>query len=108
MIMGLGSFLKKLFDSGYDDDNPRLREARERHGIKLDEKNINGEDSEKPEPYDPWEDIRNIRSTFLFGGWVSRKFRPIGEDKLKKQLEELDRKREEEAKRKAEQEGEGN
>jgi hypothetical protein len=56
------------------------------------------EEEKEKEEYDPWDEIRNMRMTFWFGSWVTRKFRPIGEDKLKAKLAELEKKRQEEAK----------
>lgn len=100
--MGLGSFLKKIF--GADSfDEAELREYREKHGIDVSEDEPDGveikSEMQEMENYDVWEDIRNVRMNFFFGSWVTRKFRPIGEDKLKKDLEELERKRREKAER---------
>ena len=101
--MGFKSFMKQVI-FGHDDDaadEAALKAAREKHGIKMD-----GEDEKKSrveqEDYDAWDDIRNMRMHFFFGTWVSRKFRVVGEDKVKKQLADLEKKREEEAKRKEE------
>jgi hypothetical protein len=100
--MGFWSFMRKVFSvSGRDD--AELRQYREKHGINVDENEPEkGEVENKPgkETYDPWEDIRNVRMNFFFGSWATRKFRPIGEEKLKKQLEELEKKRQEEAEKK--------
>jgi hypothetical protein len=105
--MGFWSFVKQVFGVGNREDI-ELRQFREKHGINVNEKET-GEQEIKNKPgaenYDPWEDIRNIRMNFFFGSWATRKFRPIGEDKLKKQLEELEKKRQEEATRKQEEEG---
>jgi len=97
--MGFMSFLKKIFVGG-DEDDAELQAARARHGIKVDEK----DGKEEREPYDTWEEIRDLRANFFFGSWATRKFkhRVIGEDKVKKQLADLEKKREEEAKQKEE------
>ena len=105
--MGFWSFMKKVFSSSGRDE-AELWRYREKHGINPDEKEpekreVNNEPG--METYDPWEDIRNMRMNFFLGSWATRKFRPIGEEKLKKQLEELEKKRQEEALKK--QGGEG-
>jgi hypothetical protein len=102
--MGFWSFMKQVFSVGSRDE-AELQQYREKHGINVDEKGTTEREiKNKPgmENYDPWEDIRNIRMNFFFGSWATRKFRPIGEDKLKKQLEELEKKRQEEAAKKQE------
>ena len=102
--MSFWSALKSIF-SLKGQDEAELQKLREKHGI--DVKQPSKEEilrEVKNEPgatdYDPWEDIRNIRSNFFMGSWVTKKFkfRPVGEEKLKKQLEELEKKREEEEK----------
>ncbi len=99
--MGLLDFLKKVFTSG--DDETALRAARERHGIKVDEKE---EKEGEIETIDPWEIVSSARANFFVGSWASRKFRVFGEEKVKKQLEELEKKREEKERKKRE-EGKG-
>jgi hypothetical protein len=108
--MGFLSFVKKWF-TGTDVDEAALDAARARHGIKVSQKekrSVNKSKAEK-EPYAPeydvWEELRYFRSSFFIGRWASRKLRPIGEDKLKKKLAELEKKREEERRKK---EGESN
>ncbi len=103
--MSFWSALKKIFSlSGQDD--AELKRLREKHGINVDAEDTttSHEIKNKPgmEDYDPWEEVRNIRTYFWFGSWATRKwkFRPIGEEKVKKQLEALAKKREEEEKRK--------
>ena len=98
--MGFFDFWKKVFSSE-DADDAALRAARARHGITVDEKkNSKAKDEDEPEkePYDPWEDVRNARTSFFFGSWATRKFRSVGEDKVKAELEALEKKREEEKK----------
>jgi hypothetical protein len=100
--MSFWSALKKIFSLSGDDE-AELKELREKHGIDVKTKeDILREHKNEPgtPDYDPWEEIRNIRTYFFFGRWATRKFRPIGEDKLKRDLERLAKKREEEEKRK--------
>lgn len=97
--MSLWSTLQKIFSPGGQDE-AELDKLRVKHGIVVDEKLSADKDKEKAEAYDAWEDLRNIRINFFLGSWASRKFRPIGEEKVKKQLEELEKKRQEEAERK--------
>lgn len=105
--MGFFSFLKKVF-GGEDEDEKELDAARARHGITVDKNEMNKDRTEEDrfaEGYDVWEELRNYRSNFFVGNWVSKKFRPIGEEKVKKELEELEKKRqaeEEEAREKEE------
>ena len=106
--MGFWSSIKKIF-SLKGEDEAELERRREKHGIKTAPreavlKEIKNEPGSKD--YDVWEDIRNYRSTFFLGSWATRKFkfRPIGEEKLKRDLEELEKEREEKEGRKS---GEG-
>ena len=95
-------FFKKLFGSSEDDD-AELRAARARHGIDLeDDKKSEKEKSPEDEPYDVWEDLKEMRLSFWVGSWASRKIRKPRLDGLKKELEELERKREAEEKEKGE------
>jgi hypothetical protein len=92
--MGFKSFWNKLFSADDDINDEELNAARARHGIKVEtpEEQKKREISER-EAYDPWEEVRNVRSTFFLGGWVTKKFRIIGEDKVKKELEEIEKKK---------------
>ena len=102
--MGFLSFMKKVIGVE-DEDDAELNAARARHGIspdKLDEKEPKSAQKRFIEEYDVWEEIRNIRTNFFIGNWANKKFRVVGEDKVKKQLEELEKKHEEEGKRKGE------
>ncbi len=102
--MGIGSFFRKLF-GGEDADEKILNEARARHGIVLtaqDKKEMDQavtEDEQRAADYNVWEDLRNFRSNFFLGSWATRKFHIVGEDKVKKDLEALAKKREEKAKK---------
>jgi hypothetical protein len=105
-IMGFWSFMKKIF-SASSHDEAELEEYRVKHGIDVGDIKSDTETKSQPgrEDYDVWEDLRNMRMNFFFGSWVTRKFRPIGEDKLKKQLDDLEKKRREEAERNKQIEG---
>jgi len=100
--MGFKSFIRHVI-FGYEEDDPELLAARAKHGIKVDKR----EAKKEMESYDPWEDIRDIRANFFFGSWATRKFRVFGEDKVKKELADLEKKRQEEEGSKKEEEGEG-
>jgi hypothetical protein len=107
--MGFFSFIRDIF-TGEDADDEALDAARARHGIHIDEKGK--KEMNKPtteaerfaDNYDAWEELKNYRMNFFFGSWITRKFRPIGEDKVKKQLEDLEKKRRLEAERQKQQE----
>jgi len=103
--MGFKSFIRHVI-YGYDDDDPELKAAREKHGIVVGEDKE--EEKKKAEEYDAWDEIRNMRMNFFLGSWATRKYkhRIIGEDKVKRQLAELEKKREKKAAKKKE-EGEG-
>jgi hypothetical protein len=101
--MGFFSFVKKVFAGEADEDEKELDAARARHGIVVDKKEMDKrrtEQEEFAENYDVWEDLKNYRSTFFMGSWINRKFKPVGDDKVKKELEELEKKRQAEAERK--------
>ena len=102
--MGFLSFMKKVL-GGESEDDAELNAARARHGIDINEPDENKPKSEQErftENYDVWEEIKNIRTNFFIGNWANKKFRVIGEDKVKKQLEDLEQKREEERKKRGE------
>jgi hypothetical protein len=105
LIMGFFSFFKNLF-AGDDTDEEALDAARARHGIVLtkeeraEAKNHTTEAERFAKEYDVWEQIDQYRWTFLVGGWVAKKIHPIGEDKVKRDLERLEKKRREEEARK--------
>lgn len=104
--MSFWSALKKIFSLRGEDD-AELQRLREKHGIDTGAKSrdeVLREIKNDPgvQEYDPWEEIRNMRTYFYFGSWATKKFkfRPIGEEKLKRDLERLAKKREEEEARK--------
>ena len=106
--MGLGDFLKKLFTGEVED--AELRTARARHGMAVykEERKEDKKQSERERrkreaaDYDVWEDLRTMRTSFFLGSWATRKLRPPRTDKLKEELEELQREREAEQKQKEE------
>jgi hypothetical protein len=105
--MGFFSFIKSIFAGGGVDEEA-LDAARKRHGVVLtkQQKAI----ADKPTPqhetfgkdYDVWEEIDNYRWSFFIGGWAAKKIHPVGEDKVKRDLEKLEKKRQEEARKKGE------
>ncbi|MGD0779358.1 MAG: hypothetical protein ABR954_01060 [Dehalococcoidales bacterium] len=105
--MGFFSLIKKIF-AGESADEEELDAARKRHGIVLTqgekaEANKSTTEAERfAEEYDVWEDLKNYRWNFFVGRWAARKFHPIGEDKVKRDLERLERKRQKETERKKE------
>jgi hypothetical protein len=105
--MGIGSFFKKLFSSE-EQEEKELDAARARHGIVLDAKDKAAMDKPTTEQerfaadYDPWEEIKHMRSSFFVGGWAAKKFHIVGEDKVKRDLEALERKRAETSKKRDE------
>jgi hypothetical protein len=102
--MSFKSFWKHVI-FGYEDDDPELVAARKKYGIETGEDD--SEEKKEIMEYNAWDELRDMRMQFFLGRWVTRKFRPVGEEKVKKQLEELEKKRqEEEAVKEAEKEGE--
>jgi hypothetical protein len=105
--MSFWSALKKIFSLSGEDE-AELEELRAKHGIdtKSQEEILHEIKNDPRSPdYDPWEEIRNVRTNFYFGSWLTKKYRfhPIGEEKLKRDLERLAKKREEkEAKKRGE------
>ncbi|MGD1119370.1 MAG: hypothetical protein ABR886_07775 [Dehalococcoidales bacterium] len=98
--MGLKSFFRKIFVGEEDKDELELDAARARHGIKVDKKEMDKATTDRDRAaanYDVWEDLENFRSNWIFGAWINKKFHPIGEDKVKKELEELEKKHQKEA-----------
>jgi hypothetical protein len=102
--MGIVSFFKKVFTGETED--PELEAARARHNIVVEKMQDKREKDEDKEPYDPWSEVDNLRRNFFIGSWASRKFRIIGEDKVKAELEALRKKREEKEARRKEEKGE--
>ena len=101
-------FWDKFFGRGSEPISDEIKQARERHGI-----NPGEEEEQRPgagargrfeeEPYDPWEELRNIRSNFWVGGWAARRLRwRPNTDKLREDLEEMEKEREEKQRQKIE------
>ncbi len=103
--MGVFSFLKKVF-AGESADEEELDAARRRHGIvltgkeKLEARRPTTEAERFAAEFDVWEELKNYRWNFFVGNWVARKIHPVGEEKVKRDLERLEKKRQEEAERK--------
>ena len=102
--MGFWASFKRIFSLSGEDE-VELKRLRAKHGMDAAPKEeilkeIKNEPGSKD--YDVWEDLRNYRSTFFLGSWATRKFkcRPVGEEKFKRDLERLEKKREEEERRK--------
>jgi hypothetical protein len=101
--MSFFSFIKHIFSSETKDEQ-ELDQARARHGIMLNAKDkaemdhATTDEERAAQDYDAWEDLKTFKSSFFIGGWAAKKFRIVGEDKVKKQLEELEKKREAEGK----------
>jgi hypothetical protein len=100
--VGIVSFLKKVFTGEAED--PELEAARARHNIVVGDKEKEKQEQREKEfkEYDPWTEVDNLRRNFFIGSWASRKFRIIGEDKVKAELEALRKKREEKERAKRE------
>ncbi len=86
--MEFKDLLKKAFNSEDELTDAELNAARARHGIKVEtpeeqRKRLKAE-KEEQEPYDPWEEVRNVRTSFFFGSWATKKFQIVGEDKVKR------------------------
>jgi hypothetical protein len=97
--MGFKDFFKKIVSTDDDFDDAELSAARAKHGIVVNEAADKKEaEKEERESYDPWEEVRNARMSFFMGSWATKKFHVVGEDKVKAELEALDKKREEEEK----------
>lgn len=98
--MSFASFFKGIF-SGRDKMEAELDAARARHGIKLTEKEKKEadkaatEDERLAENYNVWDELKDFRANYFLGSWVMRKIRPANDEKVKKQLEDLEKKRRE-------------
>jgi hypothetical protein len=102
------SVIKKMFGgitratNWLTPDDEKLRQARARHMGDLDEPEtatedeLNDEQAQTEDNYNIWEEIDNVRTNFFFGRYLSRKIMMPRMDKLKKELEEMERKRQEE------------
>ena len=112
LTVGFLSFIKNLF-AGEDIDEEALNAARNRHGVDIGVKEKVKKEKRPTEAerfaqdYDVWEEIRNYRWNFFIGRWATRKFRPVGEDKLKKKLADLEKKREADRRKKEQESGDG-
>lgn len=102
--MGFFSFIKKMFSGSADE--AALNAARARHAEKADAEQKAGGKKNTTEAerfakdFDTWEELKHLREDYFFGKWASRKIHPIGEDKVKKELADLEKKRKEEGQQK--------
>lgn len=101
VLRAIGNGIMWIFRDEEKDYRPRkgLKDIYQPEGAANDEEK---EGEKKVPEYDPWDEIRNLRMNFWMGSWAARKFRPIGEDKLKEKLAEIEKKREEAKKEKGE------
>ncbi|MCJ7605172.1 MAG: hypothetical protein MUO19_03960 [Dehalococcoidales bacterium] len=99
-------FWTKLLGREEEPVSDAVKAGRERHGIEVEEPEKKEKKKWQPlqeEPYDPWEEIRNIRSSFFIGNWARRRFKWIPDkDGLQADLEKAQLKREEKARKKEE------
>ncbi len=100
-------FWNTMFGKNKKPVSDEIKAARERLGIKVDEEEEKvaqpGEPDKKrravrdfdAKNYDPWEDLKDVRTSFWIGGWAAKRlhWRP-NTDKLRDELEEVARKRE--------------
>jgi hypothetical protein len=90
--MSFFDFFKKIFSADDDVNDAELNAARARHGITVDPNAEKEEERAEREAYDPWEEVKNARMNFFVGSWASKKFRIVGEDKVKAELAALEKK----------------
>jgi hypothetical protein len=121
-IMSSGSFFGKIFRAmgraldwltGSDDEKLRAARSRGQYSggnVEIEQDEIKGEEKIRSEEerysteFDVWEEIDSYRMTFWFGSKMARYMTKSKkrEEKLRKELEELDRRREEEKRQKGE------
>jgi hypothetical protein len=97
--MSFKDFFKKIFSTEDDVNDAELNAARAKHGIVVNPlKDKEEAEVEERESYDPWEEVGNARMNFFVGSWASKKFHIVGEEKVKKELEALEAKRQKQGK----------
>lgn len=86
--------LKKARDWVFPDE-AKLRKVKSENYKDVPAEEYEEEEKETVSRYDPWEEIDNFKMNFFLGSWASKKFKRgiIGEEKVKKELEELEKKR---------------
>jgi hypothetical protein len=94
----IGNGIKKAHNWIFQDEE-KLRKVKSGNYAAVE--TVEEEDTKEQEfvkSYDAWEEIDNIRMNFFLGGWATKKFKGgiIGEDKVRRELEELEKKRAEE------------
>jgi hypothetical protein len=95
----IGNGLNKARDWLFPDEQ-KIRKVKSDNYTEVPAEEEGEEKNETTERYDAWEEIDNFRMNFFFGSWATKKFKGgiIGEDKVKKELEELEKKRAEKEK----------
>ena len=93
-LKAIGNGLNRAHDWLFPDEE-KLRKVKSDNYKDLPVEEDDDDQIEAPERFDAWEEIDNFKMNFFLGSWATRKFksRIIGEDKVKKELEELERKR---------------
>lgn len=100
--MGWLSAIKKIFSA----DDVELREARARHAdseVDAEAKYLYEEQQKRfSEKYDVWEELDGFRTNFFFGRFLGRKISMPRSEKLKQDLEAVEKKKAEERRRNGE------
>ena len=94
IFKNIGNGLSKARDWVFADEE-KLRKVQSENYRDVPAEEDDEEQKKPDERYDAWEEIDNFKMNFFLGSWATRKFKGgvIGEDKVKKELEELERKR---------------
>ena len=96
--MGIFRTIADSIGKGYNwlfQDDYRLREAKRRGYVAPEAEDVDDNDSvgkQYTDNYDAWEEIDNFRTNFYIGSWARNKMKRIGENKLSKEREEVERK----------------
>ena len=93
----IGHGFKKAYDWVFQDEE-KLRKVKSSNytaAPAVEVKEPDDEEEEVDHQYDAWEEIDNLRMNMFLGSWATKKFKGgvIGEDKVKKDLERLEKKR---------------
>jgi hypothetical protein len=90
----IGNGLHKARDWVYPDE-AKLRKVKSEKYQEMPVGKDTDKKKETSESFDAWEEIDNFKMNFFLGSWATKKFKGgiIGEDKVKKELEELEKKR---------------
>ena len=108
-------FWSRLFGKGKEPISDEVKQARARLGITIDKEEEKEERKRElagerktgwefdSDEYDPWDELKNVRMNFWIGGWAAKRLQEhsgidyvlCNTDKLREELEEVQRKREE-------------